>query len=177
MLHRFGEFLLKSSTQCDACYTWREKCVNREAYATISVSMERNSDDASVNASGGVFRGILILAENNNKIAHFRNKEIFLLIPRNWGIKLTSYNFKSKWSKNYDLLPAMTHKKDGIIDLLFCGFGLLTHFARQRSTYCFMWINWFDKKNYGDYRVTKQVLNRVLCRPVQWSWSRSQIMI
>mgnify|MGYP007025456039 CR=1 FL=1 len=137
MLHRFGEFLLKSSTQCDACYTWREKCVNREAYATISVSMERNSDDASVNASGGVFRGILILAENNNKIAHFRNKEIFLLIPRNWGIKLTSYNFKSKWSKNYDLLPAMTHKKDGIIDLLFCGFDYL-RISRVRQLMFFL---------------------------------------
>ena len=61
----------------------------------------------------------------------------------------------------------MTHKKDGIIDLLFCGFDYLR--ISRVDTYASMVNVLFHvnkligQKNCGNYRVTKQVLNRVLC--------------
>ena len=50
----------------------------------------------------------------------------------------------------------MTHKKDGIIDLLFCGFDYLRiSRVRQRSTHVFLGV--FKLR----YRVSKQVHNKV----------------
>ena len=60
----------------------------------------------------------------------------------------------------------MTHKKDGIIDLLFCGFDYLR--ISRVDTYAstvnvlFHVNKLTGQKNYGNYRVTKQVLILIL---------------